>query len=202
MSMQGKKPRNRIVRHVRVKAGSLVPHELNPRLHSEAQRAALAALYDEIGFARSLLAYELPDGRLKLIDGHLRAAMDPEHELDVEVLDVNDAEARALLLVIDPMAQMAGYDPEPLAELRRVVERDSAAVKGLWQVLADAGARNKKELDKHAAAAEQFLVIIECADEAQQRALLQRFHEGRPALPGEDVVTPPGMKDVPRRRTT
>ena len=57
--------------------------------------AALAALYEEVGFARSLLAYELPDGRLKLIDGHLRQSMDPDMEVDVEVLDVDDAEARA-----------------------------------------------------------------------------------------------------------
>src|ERR1700681_840530 len=71
-------PRNRIKAHRRVRAGDLVPHELNPRLHSETQRAALAALYDEVGFARSLLVYELPDGRLKLIDGHLRADLGPE----------------------------------------------------------------------------------------------------------------------------
>src|SRR5919109_661338 len=104
-----KKPlRNRIAKHVRVRAGELVPHELNPRVHSDAQRAALAELYDEIGFARSLLAYELPDGRLKLIDGHLRASMDPDQEVEVEVLDVNPAEARALLLAIDPLAELAG----------------------------------------------------------------------------------------------
>src|SRR5262249_51692877 len=130
-------PRNRIVKNVRIRAGDLVPHELNPRLHSEAQRAALAALYDEIGFARSLLAYELPDGRLKLIDGHLRASMDADHEVDVEVLDVNDAEARALLLAIDPLAQLAGYEADTLAELRRITEQDSAAVKSLWEVLAE-----------------------------------------------------------------
>ena len=52
-------PRNRIKGHRRVRAGDLVPHELNPRLHSDAQCAALAALYEEVGFARSLLAYEL-----------------------------------------------------------------------------------------------------------------------------------------------
>src|ERR1700680_4313699 len=109
MSTNQSAPRNRIVRHVRLRAGDLVAHELNPRLHSEAQRAALAALYDEIGFARSLLAYELPDGRLKLIDGHLRASMDPDHEVDVEILDVDDAEARALLLSIDPLALLADY---------------------------------------------------------------------------------------------
>jgi hypothetical protein len=46
----------------------------------------------------SVLAYELPDGRLKLIDGQLRRDLDPDMELDVEVLDVDDAEARKLLL--------------------------------------------------------------------------------------------------------
>src|SRR5262249_15607213 len=86
-------PRYRITDHRRVRAGDLVPHELNPRTHSTVQRAALAALYEEIGFARSLLAYTLPDGRLKLIDGHLRRDMDPDMEVDVEVLDVSDDEA-------------------------------------------------------------------------------------------------------------
>src|SRR4051794_29412335 len=102
--------RNRIVRHVRVRAGDLVPHELNPRIHRDDQRAALTASIDEVGFARSLLAYELPDGRLKLIDGHLRADMHPDLEVDVEVLDLTDAEARVLLLSLDPMAQLADYD--------------------------------------------------------------------------------------------
>ena len=49
-----------------------------------------------------MLAYELPDGRLKLIDGRLRRDLEPDMEVDVEILDVNDAEARALLLSIDP----------------------------------------------------------------------------------------------------
>src|SRR6201988_962535 len=112
--------RNRITGHRRVRAGDLVPHEWNWRVHPDGQRTALEALYAEIGFARSLLAYELPDGRLKLIDGHLRAGMDPPHEVEVEGLDVNDAEARALLLAIDPLAQMAGYDSAVLDELRAI----------------------------------------------------------------------------------
>src|SRR6266850_4114869 len=120
--------RNRIKRHCRVRAGDLVPHEWNFRIHPELQRAALAALYREVGFARSLLVYELPDGRLKLIDGHLRRDMDPEMNVEVEVLDVNDAEARALLLAIDPLAQLAGYDDKLLATLREETEKDSAAI--------------------------------------------------------------------------
>src|SRR5437867_7226328 len=105
--------RNRIKGHRRVRAGDLVPHELNFRLHPDLQRSALAALYREVGFARSLLAYDLPDGRLKLIDGHLRRDVDPDMEVEVEVLDVNEDEARALLLIIDPLAALA----EPQAHL-------------------------------------------------------------------------------------
>jgi hypothetical protein len=172
------KPRNRIIKHVRVRAGDLVPHELNPRLHSGAQRRALQMLYDEIGFARSLLAYPLADGRLKLIDGHLRASMDPEQEVDVEVLDVNDAEARALLLAIDPLAQLAGYAAETLDELRATVEADSAAVKSLWQTLQEASAKTRREFKRHTEGDEpalRFFVLIECEGEEQQRELLERF---------------------------
>src|SRR6266853_6310639 len=99
--------RNRIKAHRRVRAGDLLIHELNFRLHPEFQRAAIQAIYREVGFARSLLAFELPDGRLKLIDGHLRRDIDPDMEVDVEVLDVNDDEARTLLLSIDPLAALA-----------------------------------------------------------------------------------------------
>ena len=77
-----------------------------PAAPRAAARGALAALYREVGFARSLLAYELPDGRLKLIDGHLRREMDPDMEVEVEILDVNEAEARELLLSIDPLVQL------------------------------------------------------------------------------------------------
>jgi hypothetical protein len=171
-------PRNRILEHVRVRAGDLVPHELNPRLHSEAQRRALERIYQEIGFARSLLAYRLPDGKLKLIDGHLRAEMNSDQEVDVEVLDVSDAEARALLLAIDPLAQLAGYDEAALEGLRQQVEKDSAAVTSLWQLLEEASRRTKKEVERAGGQdepAEKFFVLIECADEAQQLALLERF---------------------------
>ncbi|MBI1916324.1 MAG: hypothetical protein HYS12_16570, partial [Planctomycetes bacterium] len=82
--------RNRIKCHRKIRAGELVAHEWNFRFHPEAQKAALAGIYQEVGFARSLLAYELPDGRLKLIDGHLRRDLDPDMEVDVEVLDVTD----------------------------------------------------------------------------------------------------------------
>jgi hypothetical protein len=176
--------RNRIMGHRRIRAGDLLPHELNPRLHTEAQRAALAALYEEIGFARSLLAYELPDGRLKLIDGHLRQDVAPDMEVDVEVLDVSDAEARALLLSLDPLAQLADYDRTTLDRLRAVTSTDSDAIANLWASVGRANAEVEEALtaarsprDKDRDIPEQFLILVECADEATQMELLQRFQE-------------------------
>ena len=46
--------RNRIKAHRKVRAGDLVPHEWNFCLHPENQKAALAGIYQEVGFARSL----------------------------------------------------------------------------------------------------------------------------------------------------
>jgi hypothetical protein len=176
--------RNRIKAHVRVRAGDLLPHEMNPRLHSEAQRAALAALYAEIGFARSLLAYELPDGRLKLIDGHLRQDLTPDMEVDVEVLDVSDAEARALLLSLDPLAQLADYDTTALDRLRALTSTSSDVVANLWASIGQAGAAVEDALaaarsgqEQPASIPEQFLILVECADEPTQIELLQRFQE-------------------------
>jgi hypothetical protein len=174
-------PRHRITGHRRVRAGDLVPHELNPRRHPEAQRAALAALYAEIGFARSLLAYELPDGRLKLIDGHLRQSMDPDMEVEVEILDVTDEEARKLLLSLDPLVLLADYDTQALDRLREVTTTDSEAIRNLWQSLAAGDAAVREQLGRAhnagepEAVPEQYLIVIECTDEPHQLALLERF---------------------------
>src|SRR5439155_238089 len=140
--------RNRIVRHVRVRAGDLVPHEHNARVHPEMQRRALADLYAEVGFARSLLAYELPDGRLKLIDGHLRQALTPDMIVDVEVLDVNDDEAHKLLLSIDPLAALAEHDQVRLDELRQLTHTDSDALANLWRSLNSASTAVEEKLDR------------------------------------------------------
>src|SRR5437016_4889622 len=125
--------RNRIKDHRRVRAGDLVPHELNFRLHPEYQKAALQALYVEVGFARSLLAYELPDGRLKLLDGHLRRDLDPNMEVDVEILDVNDDEARALLLSIDPLATLAQTQEQLRNRLLELTPTCNADLQAAWE---------------------------------------------------------------------
>ena len=164
--------RNRICGHRRVRARDLLPHELNYRLHPEAQREALRALYRTIGFARSLLAYELPDGRLKLIDGHLRRELHPDQEVDVEIVDLTEEEARVLLLSLDPLAALAGRDEQVHAELARLTPSDEQALTKLWQA---AQAPEATDLVESATLREQFLLLIECKDERMQAELLERF---------------------------
>ena len=173
--------KNRIKYHKKVKAGELIPHELNPRTHNDAQRDALKALYDEIGFARSLLAYETPQG-LKLIDGHLRQSMDPDMEVEVEVLDVTEEEARTLLLSVDPLAALAGYNDEALEALKQTASSSSDALQNLWNSIAQADSETTEALTqakKRTAAqpVEQFIVLIECTDEKHQVALLRKLRK-------------------------
>jgi hypothetical protein len=168
--------RNRIKTHRRVRAGDLVPHEFNFRAHPEGQRAALNAIYREVGFARSLLAYELPDGRLKLIDGHLRRDIDPDMEVDVEVLDVNDDEARALLLSIDPLAALAETQEQIHKRLLELTPTADPELEAAWRSAAEATLVNPNDKEVPMGP-EQFLVLVTCRCEAQQVELLQRFRE-------------------------
>jgi hypothetical protein len=169
--------RNRIRCHRRVRAGDLVPHEFNYRVHPEMQRAALEALYREVGFARSLLAYELPDGRLKLIDGHLRREMDPEMEVEVEVLDVSEEEARTLLLSIDPLAGLAQQEEQLRQRLTELAPPVPEELAEAWQAAAAACLEGppKGQRQKGEALVEQWYVLVECRDEKQQVELLTRF---------------------------
>jgi DNA modification methylase len=115
----------------RVPARELLPNPKNWRRHPKAQAAALRGLLEEIGYADALLARELPDGRLMLIDGHLRAETTPDLRLPVLILDLDEAEADKLLLTLDPLASLAESDAERIGSLLQTVRTDSAAVEEL-----------------------------------------------------------------------
>ncbi|NBY01509.1 MAG: hypothetical protein EBQ87_05955 [Planctomycetes bacterium] len=100
-------------------------HPLNPRIHPDAQKSALSAILNEIGFARSLLAYETSEGKLQLIDGHLRKELFEDQEVMVEILDVNEQEANALLLSLDPLAALARFDSPTLEALQKATQTQS-----------------------------------------------------------------------------
>jgi len=123
--------RDRIKELRRAKAKDLVPNPKNWRVHPKAQAAALRGLLSEIGYADALLARELPDGRLQLIDGHLRAETTPNAIVPVLVLDVTESEADKILLTLDPLAAMAEADTERIGRLLETVRSDSPAIEEL-----------------------------------------------------------------------
>jgi DNA modification methylase len=128
--------RDRIKELRRVPARDLLPNPKNWRTHPPAQRDALKGLLAELGYCDALLARELADGRLQLIDGHLRGETTPDMDVPVLVLDVTEAEADKLLATLDPLASLAQANAEALGMLLASVDTDSAAVQDLLKDLA------------------------------------------------------------------
>src|SRR6516162_963969 len=145
--------RNRIIDHVTVRAGDLVPHPRNWRRHPPGQRRALEDSLHELGDIRSLLGYRLPDGRIQLIDGHLRRDLDPERMVTVEVVDLTEAEAVKAMLTLDPLAALAESDARTISTLAASVETASESLRCLWQSLAQEAAAARDALEHGPAAA-------------------------------------------------
>jgi DNA modification methylase len=131
------KIRDRIRELRRVPASELRPNPKNWRTHPEAQANALRGLLSEIGIADAVLARELADGSLMLVDGHLRAETLGDETVPVLVLDVDEAEADKVLATLDPLAAMAEADAAKLDAILREVDTGSPDVQQLLADLAD-----------------------------------------------------------------
>lgn len=125
------KIRNRIKSLRTVRAGDLVPNPRNWRTHPQGQQDALRGVLAEIGYADALIARELPDGRLMLIDGHLRAETTPDVKVPVLVTDLTEEEADKLLATLDPLAAMAEADEAKLADLLATIETESEGLQAM-----------------------------------------------------------------------
>ena len=122
------KIRDRIKKLVRVRASELIPNPKNWRVHPEEQQNALRGVLAEVGIADAVLARETKDG-LQLIDGHLRADIDPSLEWPVLVLDVTEEEADKILATHDPLTMMAEIDTGVLDELLSSVKAENESTK-------------------------------------------------------------------------
>jgi len=127
--------RDRIKELRRVPARDLIPNAKNWRKHPERQRKAMTAVLGEIGYADALLARETADGKLVLIDGHLRAEVTPDTEVPVLVLDVTPEEADKILATLDPLAGMAEIDAPLWTELLAGIEAGTPDFEDLLQEL-------------------------------------------------------------------
>jgi DNA modification methylase len=131
------KIRDRIKEFRRVPASELRPNPANWRTHPEAQQNALRGVLAEVGIAAAVIARELPDGTLELIDGHLRTDVLPGEMIPTLVLDVDEAEAAKLLATFDPLGKMAEADPARLDALLREIDTGSEALQEMLAELAE-----------------------------------------------------------------
>ena len=172
------KIRDRIQELRRVRADQLQPHPKNWRTHPQRQQDALRGVLAEIGYADALLARQLPDGSLQLIDGHLRAETTPEMEVPVLIVDLDDAETDKLLALHDPLSALAGGDDDLLGELLREIDTENDAVRSLLDELAqspDLPLGEDNGPPPEVAIPETYQVVVECADEDQQQAVYKRL---------------------------
>ena len=172
--------RDRIKELRRVPAGELRPNPRNWRLHPSEQQDALRGVLAEVGYASALLARELPDGTLMLIDGHLRAETTPDAVVPVLILDVDEGEADKILLTHDPLSGMATVSQEHLQSLLVDVQTDSGAVRSLLDLIVstempspetNCGSTDSPEM----IIPESFQVVVECRDESDQQNVFERM---------------------------
>ena len=174
---QEMKVRDRVKELRRVRAGDLVPNPKNWRTHPASQGDALKGILAEVGYADALLARELPDGSLMLVDGHLRAETTPDLIVPVLILDVNEAEADKLLLSLDPLSALAEANKDALDSLLREVDTGSEALSQMFADLAQAEGITPPDEDDGVEAAPKtgWEVVVTCPNEDAQRELFDRL---------------------------
>jgi hypothetical protein len=173
----------------RVRVADLADAPWNHRTHPQAQQEALDGAIDELGFYGFPDVYEADGGVLMLIDGHLRkerliAKYGADAEIEVNVTDFDEAEAKLANLTKDPLAAMAEENAAQLDALLRDAETGSDALQAMLSELADgvglyadsepAGEGKAREIPQ------VYQVMIECRDEAEQKKMYDRMkREGR-----------------------
>jgi hypothetical protein len=101
-------------------------------------------------------------------------------EVDVEVLDVTDEEARALLLSIDPLAALAQTQEQLHQRLLELTPTNIEELRTAWEDAARVALEERRPVELPKAleyGPEQFLVLITCRDERHQVELLDRFRD-------------------------
>lgn len=174
------KIRDRIKELRRVPAGDLVPNPKNWRAHPLRQQDALKGILAEVGYADALLARELEDGSLMLVDGHLRAEVAADQLVPVLVLDVSAEEADKLLLTHDTITGLAEIDREKVLDLMETTALESEALMEMLQEMIipldepeKPDRAGKQEPDKEIP--EVYQIIVSCRDAEQQERLYEEF---------------------------
>lgn len=132
--------RNKEIRKVRV--GDLVENPANFKTHPQDQQDALAGVVEELGWFGYPDVFETADGSLMLSDGHLRKSYLIERygedtEIDVNVTDFDEEDAKKALLTKDPLTSMADVNQGKFDKLFDSIEMDHASIRLMLDEIAD-----------------------------------------------------------------
>lgn len=125
-----------------------MPNPNNWRMHPKEQTSLFKDMLEDVGFADVVLAYESEreDGKLVLVDGHMRTGLLMDEVLPVVVLDITDEEADKLLMTLDPIGAMAEAAKDKTHALVASLEKDVAeklkAVPNLSNILSQTPKKN------------------------------------------------------------
>lgn len=105
----------------------------NFRGHPVEQQDAFGGAVEEIGWYGYPDVYETPDGTLRICDGHLRKSWLLEHygeaaEIDVNVTDFDERDAKVATMTHDPLAEMAEMNQKAFDELVESTDTNSDAL--------------------------------------------------------------------------
>lgn len=122
--------RNRVVEMRLVRAGDLLDHDGNWRVHPLYQQRALDGRLQQTGITDALKVYSSArnGGALTLLDGHLRKNRDPDTVWPVLVLDLTDEEADEELAFHDLIGAWAEANPLALQALLEKVRAQNEAM--------------------------------------------------------------------------
>ncbi len=135
--------RSRIKEFRNVPASQLKANKSNWRIHPQAQFDSLRTMLKEVGYVGAVIARELPDKTLQIIDGHLRTGiseMGGKDELvPTLIVDLTEKEAKKILATYDPISAMAEMDTKMLGNLLQEITLPAELLEKLW---------DKKELEE------------------------------------------------------
>ena len=138
MDISGGGWRSRIVGHGEASPGELTANPRNWRKHPKAQRDALAAVLDRVGWVQDVIVNRTTG---HLVDGHARldiARQRGEASIPVVYVELDEAEEALVLATLDPLAAMAEADTDALADLLASVTSEDAALTSMLDALAKA----------------------------------------------------------------
>jgi hypothetical protein len=115
---KAKKFRIRIAGFETKPAAAFKFNPLNYRRHGDAQREALRSMLGDVGWVQGVIENKRTGN---LIDGHARIEEalreDPNQPVPYLIVDLSEAEERAVLATLDPIGSMAEADPAVLDQL-------------------------------------------------------------------------------------